>query len=67
MPEADTQALTVKDVMRRLRVSRETVMQLLARGELTGFRLGRVIRIDPQSLARLLRRQADGEELGQVP
>lgn len=44
------------EVMRTLRVSRETVHRMLNSGELKGFRRGRVIRIDRGSVDRLLGR-----------
>jgi excisionase family DNA binding protein len=49
------------EVMRTLRLSRETVKEMLDRGELRGFRRGNVIRIARRSVDRLLGRE-DAEE-----
>jgi len=43
------------EVMRMLRLSRDTVKEMLDRGELRGFRRGNVIRIERRSVERLLR------------
>lgn len=49
-------ALRVEEVMRRLAISRHTVMKWLKSGKLKGFHEDRVIRIDPESVEALLGR-----------
>jgi excisionase family DNA binding protein len=50
----ETAALNAAEVMRMLRVSRDTVRAMLASGELRGFARGKVIRIDKRSVEELL-------------
>jgi excisionase family DNA binding protein len=54
--------LNCAEVMRLLRVSRNTVIEMLERRELGGFKRGKVIRIDGRSVERLLGRQDDSGE-----
>lgn len=46
--------LNCLEVMRKLRVSRRTVRDMLAAGELRGFRRGKVFRVTRDSVERLL-------------
>ncbi len=49
--------LNCAEVMRLLRISRSTVREMLACGELRGFERGKIIRIDRRSVDRLLGRE----------
>ncbi len=53
------ETLNCAEVMRLLRVSRDTVVQMLENRELRGFRRGKVIRVDRRSLDRLLGRDEE--------
>ena len=53
-------AMTLVDVMKVLRVSRLTVRELLARGDLKGFQRGHIVRINRHSVDHLL---AGAEEI----
>ncbi len=46
--------LSLAEVCRALRVGRRTAATMLARGELKGFRRGRIVRISRASVQRLL-------------
>ncbi len=52
--------LNCREVMRLLRVTRATVRAMLGRGDLRGFQRGKVIRIDPRSVERLLGWDTEG-------
>lgn len=52
--------LTVPETARLLRIGRNTVYELVARGELPAVRLGRVIRIPRRRLLAWLECQANG-------
>jgi excisionase family DNA binding protein len=43
-------ALTVRDVAQQLQISEDTVRDLLNRGELCGYQIGRRWRVDPPQL-----------------
>jgi excisionase family DNA binding protein len=47
--------LTLSEAARRLSVSDQVARLALLRGELTGFKVGRVWRIHPESVERLLK------------
>lgn len=51
--------LTVREASRVLRISPPTVRRLLTKGELRGFRVGKVIRLERGSVERLLGRAAE--------
>ena len=46
--------LNCREVMKILRVSRSTIREMIAHGELAGFQRGKLIRIDPRSVEQLL-------------
>ena len=46
--------LTAKEVAGVLRVTRQTVKKLIERGELEGFSSGKLTRVTPESLERLV-------------
>jgi len=50
--------LSAIEVARRLRVGRKTVLAMIERGELKGFKRGRLIRVTAASVQRLLDGQA---------
>ncbi len=52
------ETLNAKETMRFLRISRKTLRDMLARGELAGFKRGRIVRVDPRSVDELLRGRA---------
>ena len=49
------ETLNAKETMQLLRISRETLREMLASGQLRGFERGKVIRIDRRSVDKLLR------------
>ena len=51
--------LTTAEVGGLLRVSQETVRAMLARGDLEGFKAGRVVRVRKDSVERLLNEPAE--------
>lgn len=52
--------LTGKEVARLLRVSRDTVYRLAARGELPGRKIGRIWRFQRRSIEEYLSQQGQG-------
>jgi excisionase family DNA binding protein len=46
--------VTVREVAKRLKVSRSLVYQMIRRGEIKSVHLGRSVRIPAEELARLL-------------
>lgn len=56
--------LTTAEVGRLLRVSQETVRAMLERGDLEGFRVGRVVRIRKASVQRILKDRGGSGEGG---
>lgn len=50
-----TETMNATETMKLLRISRETLRQMLSSGELRGFARGKVIRIDRRSVEELLR------------
>jgi excisionase family DNA binding protein len=55
--ESKQKALTVREVVELLGVSKTHVYEMVADGRLPSFRLGRSIRIDASDIAELLRNQ----------
>jgi putative molybdopterin biosynthesis protein len=53
----ETRSLTVRDVARRLNVSKPHVYRLASEGVLPAFRVGRAVRVDADELAAWLREQ----------
>lgn len=51
---APTRLLTVAQAAEHLKVTPRTIRRMVARGQLTGYRLGRLIRIDAGEVDRLL-------------
>jgi len=49
-----TAMLTVAEVAERLRVSKMSIYRALDRGEITGYRIGRLVRIPQAALDRFL-------------
>jgi excisionase family DNA binding protein len=47
-------ALSLQDVLTRLKVSRKTALLLIARGTLTGYKVGRQWRFDPADVDRFV-------------
>lgn len=47
-------ALSLQEVMTRLSVSRKTALLLIARGTLTGYKVGRQWRFDPADVDRFV-------------
>ena len=56
----DMKLLTVEEVMDLLRMSRDTVYRLAARGQLPGRKIGRAWRFPADELERYLRRSSSG-------
>jgi excisionase family DNA binding protein len=54
--------LTSRETCEALRVAPETVRAMLRRGDLEGFRVGRVTRVARESVERLLRRSLPKSE-----
>jgi excisionase family DNA binding protein len=52
-----TPCLTIADVATRLKVERKTVTRMIERGELAGFKVGRVWRIRPENLERWIEKR----------
>ncbi len=61
MTPNDPLLLTVVETAKLLRVGKNTVYELVARGELPAIRLGRVIRIPRHRLLAWVEGQANGE------
>lgn len=62
----ESMTLTVEEVAKRLRVNERTVLRLLDRKELKGYKVGRVWRVDSPDLEDYVRRQkaaADDDKL----
>lgn len=51
--------LTIEDVAKRLRVNERTVLRLLDRKELKGYKVGRVWRVDQPDLEDYIKRQKE--------
>jgi excisionase family DNA binding protein len=63
------EVLSIEEVARLLRVHRKTVYEAVARGQLPGRRIGRVLRIDRDTLLAWLKRQSavlDSKSQGRV-
>ncbi len=60
---ADARALTVRDVAQRLSISEQGVRDLLSRGELVGYQVGRRWRVDPARVQAFI----DGRSRGAAP
>jgi excisionase family DNA binding protein len=48
---------TIEDVASRLSVDRKTVVRMIERGEIIGFKVGRVWRIRPENLERWIEKR----------
>lgn len=59
MPEFEP----VADTAARLACSPDTVLRLLARGEVAGFRSGRLVRIQRASVDAFIARRSSGDQL----
>lgn len=50
--------LTIKDIMRILRISRPTAYKLISSGRLKSYRVGRLVRIKVDDLERFIEGQS---------